>query len=565
MTRLLSPSDVGVVIRVPARVSARIAVRIAGRVAIALIAVGAVGAVAKPAPADPQAAGGTAAEAAKAAAIGQENRFDVHEYRVLGNTVLSNRDIETVLYPLLGDHKTLADVETARAALEKSYHEHGFGTVFVDIPEQEIADKVVRLKVTEGRLNEVRISGARYYSERKILAAVPAATAGTVPNLPALQEQLSAVGVKSADRAVVPILKAGPLPGTVDLALKVDDHLPFHGSLEFDNQNTPSTKPLRSTVSLSYNNLFQDFDSLSAQYQIAPQEVSQVNVVAVNYSWGEAPGGLHPSVYFIDSNSDVPTVGTVGVLGKGQIAGARVAFFTDASPTSPQSLTLGADYKHFRQTIALAGSPGVNTPITYSNFSLAYAGNWSSDSVSGALSSAANFGPRGAPNSPTAFADKRFQGHPNYFYLKLDGSLVARLPAGFRFIVRADGQLAAEPLITNEDFSISGADGVRGYLEAEVLADKGLKGSVQFESPMAKVRSSTLGDGFLFYDAGRANLIDPLANEPASTVLRSWGVGLNLLPSYWLNGVLTWADPLRSGPYTRRGDSRILFVVRGSF
>ena len=495
----------------------------------------------------------------------QENHFDVHEYRVLGNTVLSNRDIETVLYPLLGDHKTIADVEVARAALEKTYHDRGFGTVFVDIPEQDIADQIVRLKVTEGRLNEVRISGARYYSERKILAAVPAATPGTVPNLPALQQQLASVGVKTADRAVVPILKAGPVPGTVDLSLKVDDHLPVHGSVEFDNQYTPSTKPLRATVSLSYNNLFQDFDSLSAQYQVAPQEQSQVNVVAFNYAWGNGPGGLHPSVYFINSNSDVPTVGTIGVLGKGQIAGGRLAYFTDNSPTSPQSITLGIDYKHFRQTINLASTAGVDTPITYSNFSVAYAGSWSSDRVSGSLGSAANFGIRGTPNDPSTFANKRYQGQPNYFYVKLDGTIVAHLPAGFQLILRGDGQFAVEPLITNEDFSISGADGVRGYLEAEVLADKGIKGSVQFQSPMVRVGKLALGDVFVFYDAGQADIIDALPGEPVSTSLRSWGGGIDLLPSYWLNGVLTWADPLRTGPNTRRGDSRILFMVRGSF
>jgi hemolysin activation/secretion protein len=495
----------------------------------------------------------------------QENYFDIHEYRVLGNSVLSNRDIETVLYPLLGDHKTLADVEIARAALEKLYHDRGFGTVYVDIPEQEVADKIVRLKATEGRLNEVRIAGARYYSERKILAEVPAATSGTVPNLPALQQQLSSVSVKTADRTVVPILKAGPVPGTVDLTLKVDDHLPFHGSIEFDNQNTPSTKPLRATVSMSYGNLFQNFDSLSAQYQVAPQEVSQVNVVAVNYAWGGSVGGLHPSVYFIDSNSDVPTVGTVGVLGKGQIAGARAAYFTDDSPTSPQSITVGADYKHFRQSIGLATGGGVDTPITYSNFSLAYAGNWSSDWLSGSLGSAANFGVRGTPNDPTTFANKRYQGHPNYFYVKVDAALLAHLPLDFQLILRGDGQMAAEPLITNEDFSISGVNAVRGYLEAEVLADKGLDGSVQLQSPIAKLHAFALGDVFVFYDAGRANIIDPLPNEPASTVLRSWGAGFNLLPSHWFNGVLTWADPLRDGPNTRRGDSRILFLVRGSF
>lgn len=491
--------------------------------------------------------------------------FDVHEYRVVGNTVLANRDIERVLYPLLGEHKTIADVEVARAALEKVYHDRGYGTVFVDIPEQEIADKMVRLKVTEGRLNEVRIVGARYYSERKILAAVPAAEAGTVPNLPELQAQLSAVGVKSADRAVVPIIKAGPVPGTVDLTLKVDDHLPLHGSIELDNQNTPSTKPLRSALSLSYDNLFQDLDSISVQYQVAPQQVSQVNVVAVNYAWGSTLFGLHPSVYFINSNSDVPTVGTIGVLGKGQIAGARFAYFTDASPLTPQSITLGLDYKHFRQTIALASTPGIATPITYTNLSLAYTGSWRADPISGSFAAASNFGPRGAPNDSDTFANKRFEGHPNYFYVKLDGSIVATLPAGLQLILRADGQYAVEPLITNEDFSIAGADGVRGYLEAEVLADKGLKGSAQLQSPLLKLHGLTLGDVFVFYDAGRANIIDPLANEPASTVLRSWGAGVTLLPSYWINGVVTWADPLRAGPYTRRGDSRILFQVRAAF
>jgi hemolysin activation/secretion protein len=513
----------------------------------------------------PPSAPGNAAPKAAAQAQAPQPKFDVHEYRVLGNTVLAERDIETVLYSLLGDGKTLADVEIARAALEKTYHDRGFGTVFVDIPEQDVTEQIVRLKVTEGRLHDVHIAGARYFSERKILAAVPAAATGTVPNLPALQQQLAAVNLQSADRSVIPILKAGPVPGTVDLALKVDDHLPVHGSVEFDNQNTPGTKQLRATVSLSYNNLFADFDSVSVQYQVAPEDVSQVNVFAANYAWGALPGGIHPSVYFINSNSNVPTVGTIGVLGKGQIFGTRFSFPLGDTLTSTQSFTGGADYKHFRETIGLAGAPALVTPISYLNLSLAYAGSWSSEWLQGSFGSAANFGPRGAPNDSSAFANKRFKGESNYFYVKIDSSLIAHLPKGFQVMVRANGQYAVEPLITNEDYSIAGADGVRGYLEAEVLADNGVRGSVQFQSPIAQWRTVALGDVFLFYDIGRANLIDPLAGEPASTTLRSWGAGLNLLPGRWITGALTWADPLADGPNTHRGDSRILFLVRGTF
>ena len=51
-----------------------------------------------------------AAVAAEPAAPAAEQRFDVMEYRVIGNTVLAGRDIERLLYPLLGTRKTLQDV-----------------------------------------------------------------------------------------------------------------------------------------------------------------------------------------------------------------------------------------------------------------------------------------------------------------------------------------------------------------------------------------------------------------------------------------------------------------------
>jgi hemolysin activation/secretion protein len=540
------------------RVSKKTSNNVAGRLLLMLL-ISVVPAIAA------RASGGEEPPAPEAKTAQPENYFDIHEYRVLGNTVLSNREIETVLYPLLGDHKTLKDVEAARVALEKEYHDRGFGTVFVDIPEQDVSDKIVRLKATEGRLHEVRIHGARYFSERKILAAVPEASAGTVPNLPSLQEQLTGVNVQSADRSVVPILKAGPLPGTVDLELKVDDHLPVHGSLEMDNQNTPDTKQLRATASLSYANLFQDFDNLSLQYQTSPQNASQVRVLAANNAWGSFGSALRPSVYFVDSDSNVPTVGTLGVIGKGQIYGARLGYFVSPSTTEPQSITIGIDYKHFLQTVALAATPGISTPISYTNLSLGYAGTWTSDLVTGTFDTTANFGPRGLPNNPGTFANKCFGCEPNYFYLKSDGSLDFHLPLGFQVIGRAQGQFATEPLITNEEFSITGAYAVRGYLEAEVLSDKGYVGNVQLQSPIAHLHSLALGDIFVFYDAGRGATIDALPGQPLTTFLSSRGVGLQLLPSYWINGLLTWADPLRNGPYTRRGDSRILFMIRGSF
>ncbi|HEY2684639.1 MAG TPA: ShlB/FhaC/HecB family hemolysin secretion/activation protein [Steroidobacteraceae bacterium] len=498
-------------------------------------------------------------------AAGAQQHFDVAEYRVLGNTVLANRSIETVLYPLLGPGKSLKDVEQARAQLEKLYHDQGYGTAFVDIPPQTIEGGIVRLRVTEGRVEKERVAGARYSSERDVIAKLPAATPGNVLQLSKLQEELGAINAETPDRSVVPVLKAGAEPGTVDLAFTVNDKLPLHGSLEFNNQNTIGTHELRGIASLAYDDLWGVRDSLSLQYQFTPQQFDQVRVIAANYQFHTFENGLQPSFTYVNSNSTVPTVGTLGVLGIGEIYSTRLGYELFKSQNTLQSISLGVDYKHFRNTINVDATSALSTPISYLNLSAAYSGYWHYEGATTTFSVSADAGPRGLVNNSTAFANDRYKGRANYFYVRADWSTVFRLPADFSLRLRAAGQAAAEPLITNEDFSIAGVDGVRGYLEAEELADKAIKGTVQLNSPGWHWHNHRLVDGYLFYDVGRGALIDPLPGEPSGETLRSWGAGLDLLPGEKLIGILTWAKPLDDASVTRADSARWLFVVRGSF
>src|SRR5262245_50272353 len=118
---------------------------------------------------------GSAAEVQPAVAPPEQSApFDVWEFRVLGNSVLPAREVESAVYPFLGAQRTIEVVEQARQALERAYRDKGYGTVFVDIPEQDVVDGVVRLKVTEGKLARVRISGARYFSNGRIRTEVTA-------------------------------------------------------------------------------------------------------------------------------------------------------------------------------------------------------------------------------------------------------------------------------------------------------------------------------------------------------------------------------------------------------
>jgi len=509
--------------------------------------------------------------------------FDVMEYRVIGNTVLTNREIEKVLYPLLGPNKTLADVEAAKTALETFYHDHGYGTVFVDIPPQKVSDGVVRLRVTEGRIESEQISGARYFPERDVIAALPAAEPGQVLQLSKLQQELAAVNIATPERSVVPILKAGSAPGTVDLKLQVNDSLPLHGSFELNNQASLDTDSLRAITSLSYGNMFDRLDNFSFQYQTTPQRPDQVRVFAADYAFHPFETRLAPSLQYINSNSNVAAVGTLGVLGIGQIAGLRLAYPIAAAVASNQSVTLGVDYKHFRNLINQNATTAVDTPISYLNLSFAYAGLWRADWHTTTFTASANAGPRHLVNSQSSFEAFRAEGSANYFYLRGDFANDFRLPGGLVLRLRAAGQAAAEPLITNEDFSIAGIDGVRGYLESEVLGDEGLKETIQLTSPGWRLHERIVGDVFSFFDEGRTWDLATLECQPGGTGLhlRSWGGGLDFLPGQKVTGGVTWAKALdsatdlpsvaikgscpASGPATRAGDSRVLFFVRGTF
>jgi hemolysin activation/secretion protein len=151
--------------------------------------------------------------AAAETAVAEANRFDILEYVIEGNTTLPAARIEETVYPFMGEHKTIADVEQAREALEKAYHTSGYLTVFVNIPEQKVQNGEVRLQVTEGKIERLKVSGSRYYSLGAIKAGAVELEEGKVPNFNVVQQELGDLN-RNAGRRVTPVLRAGRIPGT---------------------------------------------------------------------------------------------------------------------------------------------------------------------------------------------------------------------------------------------------------------------------------------------------------------------------------------------------------------
>jgi hemolysin activation/secretion protein len=495
-------------------------------------------------------------------------QFAVLEYRVLKNTVLSTRQIERAVYPHLGPSMSFSDVQAARADLEKAYRDAGYSTVYVDIPEQGVDSGIIRLAVTEGRLERVATHGARYFYSRRILASVPALEPGAVPHFPDVQKQLTALNQASPDLSVAPILKPGAAPGTVDVDLKAKDTLPLHASAEVNDRYTANTSHTRISVNASYDNLFQSYHTLSLQYQTAPENSSEAQVIAGTYLAPIPSLGATLAFYAVKTDSDVATVGTLAVLGKGHIYGTRLVVPLTPSGSFMPTLTFGTDLKDFNENVLLAAGPGLQTPIKYMNWSAVYGASVVHEHVSTSFSFATNFGIRGLLNEPAEFESKRYGAKPDYIYWHADASHVRPLAFGTEIALRMSGQYATEPLIDNEQFAIGGVDSVRGYLEAEDLGDIGAAGSVELHSPhLARLFGTHPREAYLYsyYDAGIVSLIQPLPSQVARYDLKSWGLGFRVSGMAGFDAELDWARSLVTTMYERANGSRVHFHFRYGF
>ena len=496
--------------------------------------------------------------------LADTTNFDVLEFQVEGNSVLGKEKIEESVYPFLGERKTVADVEAARAALEKSFHDSGYLTVFVNIPEQDVGKGIVVLQVQEGKVGRLRVLGSRYYSLGAIKERVPEFAEGSVPYFPAVQKQLASVN-GTPDRQVAPVLRPGKTPGTVEVDLKVQDKLPLHGNLELNNRYSPNTTETRLNGSLRYANLWQLDHSIGVSFQVSPEDTNEVKVFSGTYVIPTA-GGNYFAAYGVVSDSNVglsfAQLGTFNVLGKANIYGLRYINPLPAVGSYSHSFTAGVDYKDYKDDNTL---PGDNrSPIRYMPFLLGYDSTLVTASSTTQLGINFNFSIRGLGNRSEEFANKRFLAQPDFAYIRTSLKHTQNLYQDWKLVGRVAGQVSNDPLIPNEQFFVGGVDSVRGYYESNSLGDKGVYGSLELRTPsLAKYLNKSINElyAFGFYDTGHVRLMEPLPSQTASFTLQSAGIGFAL--KGW-NGIFAGVDyavALHDAGITKKGDERVHFRV----
>lgn len=515
----------------------------------------------------PSAQTGVAA-ATEPAESSQGARFDVLEFEVDGNTVLPVEAVERAITPYLGLGKAFADVEAARAALEKTYQDAGYVTVFVDLPEQEVSQGVVRLRVLEGQISRLKVTEAKYHDPGLIRDRVSELAPGKVPNFNVAQAQLADLN-RTEDRRVQPILSPGPVPGTVEAELKVSDKLPLSFTVELNNRQVQFTDPLRLQVMGRYGNLFQEDHTLSFIGIVTPQDPKQSKAFGLNYLI-PLPEGSSWQASLLVSDSSVQPLGGTNVVGKGFNVALKRTWGLPAGQGFYHGLTIGLEYKNTRERIN-AGADGstLSSPLRYAPLFVDYSATWVRGEQVSTLTAGGTFAQRRVARrnvecfgQEDQFGCKREEGDGSFAAFRVDATHTHPLPAGLSARWRLGAQFANQPLVGAEQFSVGGFDTVRGYYEAEILGDSGSHLGLEVSGPNWGGGSDGSWRGaftelqaYGFAEAGRISTQN--ASDGSPTQVAGAGLGLRLRMPSSLAASVDVAWPLKTTTATQKGHPRV--------
>ena len=454
-----------------------------------------------------------------------------------GNTVFSDKQLAQVTGPYEGRKITTEELLELRDEITRYYAERGYVNSGAIIPDQGVADGIVVVEIVEGKLDEVQVGGLDMLREGFLEGRIRDG-AGQPLNLNRLQERLQLLladpSVARLDARLVP----GTDRGQSRLEVDVVEASRFTLDFEIDNERSPSVGEPRAALAATARNVFGYSDPLFVRLGLT----EGLRDAALAYSVPFTPGNSRLRFYLEASDSDVveEPFDELDIMSQTYTAEVGVRF--PLAQTLDRELTVGVDLSRRRSETELLGrpfsfSPGVQdgrSDVTALRFPVDYLRRDRDRVV--ALRSILSVGldAFGATANPGDTPDGEFVAW-------LGQAQLAQRFGSSQLILRADVQLAEDPLLPIEQLAIGGLDTVRGYRENLLVRDNGVILSIEGRLPLFQLPLPRLGregrtEGWVqlapFIDFGRAWDTDDNSFEGRSSeTIKSLGVGLLWAPS----------------------------------
>jgi hemolysin activation/secretion protein len=385
----------------------------------------------------------------------------VTKFNVLGNTLLSQLQIDEVLNPYVGKSLTFDDLQKVVQILIEQYKQSDW-IVRAYLPKQEVGNGEIVIQVVEAKFGGTSFENTKKsrISEARMLAMVESVQqkerfirSGAIDRVLLLLDDVPGVGVTGN-------LVEGKGEGQTDLLLKIVDKPLLNGYATVDNTGSASTGPNKFSSSATLNSLLGFGDQLQASV------VRTTGSAFARFAFSAPIGydGMRAGVHYSTMNYKlVGSFSGLSATGSVKDGGLDLSYPLVRGPSQNLNVTLVGSHKELNNY-----ATGIATSTyTMDTTNLTYSGNssdeWSGGGMNaGSLSFSSGYvNLNGSINQPSDA--QTYQTAGKYFHTNLNLSREQNLNDQLTAYASYAAQYANKNLDSSEKMYLGGANGVRAY------------------------------------------------------------------------------------------------------
>ncbi|MEM8831431.1 MAG: ShlB/FhaC/HecB family hemolysin secretion/activation protein [Cyanobacteria bacterium P01_G01_bin.19] len=476
----------------------------------------------------------------------------VDRFSFSGNTAFTQAELNTAIASFTGRPISFADLVRAADVITQLYVKQGYITSGAYLPEQNLSSGTINIQVLEGSLAEIEVNieggrlGKNYIRDRLI------SRVSTPLNINELQSALQLLQLNPLIESLDAELSTGILPGTNSLEVSVVGADTFTLQTRLNNNRNSSIGTFERGLVLREANLFGIGDEINLGF--LNTDGSNQYEAGYTLPLNSRDGTLRFDFRLTDNEiveSDFEAV-DIDIESRSYNLTWRQPLVRRATPTVNQEFALNLIASRRESNTSLLDrstsiSPGVNSSGELRTSGLSFGQEWLQRNRRQVIAARSQFNFGLDIFDATVSNDEPdsefFAWRGQFSYLRLLSTPRGNPAIGSTVLLRSQLQLAADPLIPTEQFSLGGSTTVRGYRQDALLTDSGFSAAAELRLPIARL--SQLGANIQlspFIDFGTGWNND--GEETEFNTLLGAGLGLIIQTEDRLSARVDWGFPL---------------------
>ncbi|MCX5698059.1 MAG: BamA/TamA family outer membrane protein [Candidatus Omnitrophica bacterium] len=504
-------------------------------------------------------------EKEKAKPVSEGPSFILKEVNVIGSTIFKPQDFKAIYELYLNKNVTFQDMDIVSKKIESKYKEKGYFTTTVYIPEQEIKDGIIEIRIAEGKMGQLNVEGNKWFSADFIKKFIHVKK-NEILNINTLARDILRIN-KNPDLEIRSVISQGKDPLTSDISLKVGGKSPWHTGILEDNRGSRLTGKYRSMFFIRGSNVSGSGDTIF------------VNTLNSGKSFAESvscsiPIGTYGTKFGIDATYFGMKLGeeykSFDITGNTQIYSPHFSWELALREDFDAYADLGIDIKSIKKKMGGDTTANDQLRTPYFAFELSKIDSGGQTTFSPRF----DFGTSGFLGASSRNHPTSSRAGTGGVFFKYGQSLnrIQKMVLDSYMSIRTQLQIASHTLASSEQFQLGGADSVRGYPEGDYLADTGGVLNFDWVFPMYIIPKTWKLPGqetplrhqiepVFFVDVGGGKLKKVLPGESKDKSLAGVGGGLRLHFKFF-SLRLDWAKAIGDKQTSGSGPSTFYFTFQ---